>query len=122
MLEWRIYYADGSTFDSGQGDAHESPFERGVIAIVYPDSDIGRRVLSSFDDYYYRADQGLWYGCDAWATKWYLIRHAYVITAVRPGETLPTDQYRQIFNCAANDPDFPRKSGWARDEHRPPGE
>ena len=51
MLDWRIYYADGSTVDSSQSTWDDAP-QDGVVAIVVRDDEFGRVVLNGRDYYY----------------------------------------------------------------------
>ena len=106
QLQWRIYYGDGSTFDSSMGSPSEAP-ARDVQAIVQPDEQAGRVVISKWD-YYYWQERGCWYGCDIFGLFDYLCRPGW--KTVKFGRTLLNDEYTAIFVRAAEDPGFPRKS------------
>lgn len=108
-MEWRVYYADGSTFSSVDGNPHDAPFF-GIIAVCQPCPDVGLETLHAFDWYFYML--GRWNGAvghDA------LIDHvtAYApdLEAVVVGRQVPRAQYQEIMRKALHDPDFPRKSG-----------
>lgn len=114
-LDWRIYYADGSTFDNLQGTPANSP-DRGVIVIVYNDridhlNTIGRICLNLWDWYFWREDDREWYGCDSLSVTHYFRQYARVISCLRTGETLPTPKYKAIMERATNDLDFSLKQG-----------
>ena len=51
-MKWRIYYDDGMTFDSSDGEPCDAP-GHGVIAIVEKDSTHGRVVLNGWNWYYH---------------------------------------------------------------------
>lgn len=88
MLRWRIYYADGSTFDSTEGGAEKAP-ALGVVSIVMLRDN----------------SQGQWYGGDQYGLTQYLIEPGW--KRVLLGRTLPDDEFVEISGRAANDPDFP---------------
>ena len=60
MITHRVYYADETTADSNTYTLEELPC-RDVIAIVIPDEEVGRFVVSRWDFYYYEGDT--WFGC-----------------------------------------------------------
>jgi hypothetical protein len=49
-LIWRIYYADGSTFDNIEGEWEDAPGD-GVIAVVVTNPEYGRWVFQGCDFY-----------------------------------------------------------------------
>lgn len=65
---WRIYYADGSTFDSTQGWPSDAPREGFIGAIGYAE-DKTRYIMSKWD--FYRYDHGAkqFWGCDIWGLQ-----------------------------------------------------
>lgn len=58
-MDWRIYYADGSCFDSDMGAAAAAP-KRGVQVILVRDKVVGRRVLRLADYYIWRPSLNRW--------------------------------------------------------------
>ena len=112
-MEWRIYYGDGSTYDSSQGPpASASGYN--VQAIIQPDrsrpgGNVGTVVLHLHDWYYYRRDSGMWCGGDLTGLLDQLLSRS-PIEAVCQGRLIPRNQFDQIIARAMNDPDFPRKS------------
>ena len=111
MVKWRIYYADGTTFDSSEGTPYDAP-SRGVICIVQPDIDVGRHLVHRFDFYWWH--DGEWYGGEIFGLFDYLASDGH--KTVKFGRTISNHQYTDIIQRAGNDPDFPRKSAWRRDE------
>lgn len=110
-MRYRIYYADGSTFDGSPSGAPSL----GVVCIVQPDPDVGRHVLSGFD-YYWPAD-GAWWGGDLFGLFQYLIEPG--LKKVLFGRTISNRAFREILKAACEDRDFAPKSGWKRGERKP---
>lgn len=50
-MEWRIYYADGTTFSDQDGAWDDGPLD-GVICVVVADPDYGRYVLNGLNYFY----------------------------------------------------------------------
>jgi hypothetical protein len=108
MLKWRIYYGDGTTFSSEDGEPVDAP-GYGVQCIVQPEKNRGRSVMQGWDWYYYNAD-GRWWGCNENAL---LLRHVFRKSSVAPsaGETISEEEFFAITTKAGSDPDFlPRSS------------
>ena len=100
--EWRIYYADGSTFDSLQGEPKDAPAD-GVIVIMQAYWRTGRRIVRK-GDWYVFVD-GAWRECDAYSV---LHRHAKGNHPIAiAGEYICEDRCNEIFQRAFKDPDFP---------------
>lgn len=105
-IAWRIYYADGATFTSGE--PKDAP-GFGVIAVCQPEPDVGLEVLHAYDFYIHL--RGCWIGIighDALVD--YLVHEAHEIEAVKAGRMIPRQAYQEIMRLALHDPDFPRKS------------
>lgn len=100
MVDWRIYYGDGSTFDSSQGSPLHAP-ALNVQCIVQPDPDVGRHVVSKFAYYWW---DGEWYGGDLFGLHDYLMRPGP--KTVKFGRTVSNAEYRAVVRRAAADPDF----------------
>lgn len=121
MDAWRIYYADGSTFDSSRGDPGDVPAE-GVVCIAFAEKDladprsVGRRVLYNADFYIWRKDVGEWWGVDHRGVisqaKFYLGH----LGAVLEAHSVPNDIFKKIHERAKTEPGLPPKSGTRRDE------
>ena len=112
MIDWKIFYSDGSTFDSSMGDPEDvPPWDIQVIAQI--NEDIGRH-LSSQADYYLFID-GKWVGLDFVGLVDYL---ANILKIVKVGRMIDRENFRELLEQAHNDPDLPPKSGWLQGEPR----
>jgi len=108
MPEWRIYYADGSTFDSTQGAPADAP-SFGVQAIVQRDKYYGRRILRMVDYYCWSPTARKWLDLfDSSAVILRAIRDPGLI--VKAGEYIDEQRYEKILIGVTNDPDFPGKT------------
>jgi hypothetical protein len=108
MTTWRIYYWDGSTFDSTMGTMQEAP-SFGVICIVQPNEYTGRTIVSGYDWYYFNEEIGEWWQSDIHGLLDNLL-HDFPITAVKQGRNAPDSEYKAIMVRAIQDPDFPVKN------------
>lgn len=115
-VKWRIYYDDGSTFDSNDGDPDQAP-GYGVICIVQPDPDVGRTVMRRFDWYYWNALQSQWWGS---SDLFSVLDHVLHRTGFVDGRTICQARhavdYADICQRAEADPDFPIRGGRSRSE------
>jgi hypothetical protein len=108
MIAWRIYYWDGSTFDSSMGTCEAAP-SFGIICIVQPNDYTGRTVVSGYDWYYFNKSVKEWWQSDIHGLLDSLL-HNFPITAVKQGRNAPDFEYKEIMARAIQDPDFPWKS------------
>ena len=113
-MDWRIYYDDGSTFDSGMGAPQDAP-SYGVVAICTKDESLGRMVVNGFDFYCFQTESEEWFGCDQWGMVDKLL-HNMPFSAWKMGRTVRTEEFNRIIAAACSDPDFPPKSGRSRRE------
>lgn len=114
-LTWRIYYGDGSTFDSSQGTPEDAP-PINVQVIVQPNKDNGRETVHQWDWYYWQGEH--WYGCDLWGLLDQLLWNK--VTAVKQGRMLPQEAYDSILKSAMADPDFaPQTAQIVRNKPKP---
>ena len=112
---WRIYYADGSTFDDSQGAADDAP-PFGVVCIVQADPDTGRSIMHGWDWYYFNDTEGrapLWWGADTLGIHDRLL-HRLPMRGVLLGRTVSVDQFRHLMRAADADPDFTGRLNDAR--------
>lgn len=132
-VEWRIYYSDGSTFDSRDGLPSDAPALR-VQVIAQADASVGR-VLVQNGDYYWYFD-GSWFGGDIAGVYNYLIvsgildpetvfespiamlRWMTGTGCVKLGEMLRAQDFIEIYHRAYDDPDLPTKSAFHRLEKK----
>jgi hypothetical protein len=114
-VKWRIYYGDGSIFDSSQGNPEDAPPDN-VQIVVDRDPEVGRVLLTSFAGFYW-FEAGRWFACldqQGYGLFDYLRRPGLKI--VKFGRTMETEAFREIYARAAQDTGFPRKSGWRPNE------
>ncbi len=108
--KWKIWYDDGNTFDSSQGEPSESP-KSGVICIVYPDELVGRVIMHRWDFYYWHPIDRQWWGTDIFGIVIDLFMGDLPHQAGRSGRNASNKNYQDIMAAADKDPDFPPKSG-----------
>lgn len=109
MIHWRIYYSDGSTFDSNQGRCEDAP-PFGIICIIYPNDLVGRIIMHGWDWYYWVPEDGQWWGSDIYGVLDRLL-HNLPLRALKQGRNVSSKRYGQIMTSADKDPDFPPRSG-----------
>ena len=98
MIEWRVYYGDGSTFSSEDGKPEDAPCG-GVICVAWYDED-KRRHLAHGQDYYIN-DQGRWMGVDASGFWQYMGSPGAKI--VKLGRMIGDLKFRSVMAHAMND-------------------
>lgn len=110
-MEWRLYYEDGSTFDSDEGDPFDAP-RTGVQVLVLFDEGGHPHLISQADYYYFEPERcalGWWF-----ADFPGMIDHLH--RAARPlvlfGRMMQDSQFTEIEKRALAD--FPRKASWRR--------
>lgn len=114
MTDWRIYYADGSTFDSNMGSPEDAP-SYGILCIVFSDEDHGRLVMQGWDWYFYHDEEKNWWGADIHGLLDQML-HNLPVRALKQGRNSPARVWRETLHRATNDPDFPPKSATCRRE------
>ena len=103
---YRIYYADGSTFNSSQGDPQDAP-GLGVLVIVQEHRIPGERAYLQHMADYYIWKSGRWQGCDLFYVWQYLfVNRDEFPKVVMAGETAVNDVYALAVRRAKDDPDF----------------
>lgn len=111
MIDWRIYYGDGSTFDSSMGGPWDAP-GHGVVAIVKLEPDLpeqGRSVLHRWDWYYYRDGDG-WWGSDIHGMlDQFTHDRDNKLSSLKAGWMVTNERYRELVDKARYDRDFPNK-------------
>lgn len=115
QLRWRIYYDDGPTFSSEDGDPVDAP-AYGVICIVACDPAVNRIILNGWDWYYYDGQE--WWGGDIYGLLDRLC-HRIPTFAVCQGRTVRNEDYGRIMGLADKDPDFPPRGGRLKREAPP---
>ena len=112
-MEWKIFYADGSTY---YGEPELAP-KRGVQAIIVKDELVGRRIESTTDQYIYSPERGGWRGVDQYALYEYLTESGFKIVLF--GSVMIDSEYRDMWDKISKDTDLPPKSGSHRSERTP---
>jgi hypothetical protein len=107
--DWRIYYDDGSTFDSDHGKPEQAP-PHGVICIPHPHDGVGRVILHGWDWYYWIPSENGWQGSDLHGLLDRLL-HGLEVVALKQGRTIPNPRFSELYRRASMDPDFPIKTG-----------
>lgn len=116
-LAWRVYYADGSTFSSEDGDWLAAP-PRGVLGVVHPEPRVGRAIEHGADGrihaFYFPSWAEHPWGCD-WAGA---VDHLIEIGAIDE-ETLPeTISPRVYFDAGIKWGRSVSREVWAREYAR----
>ena len=96
--DWKIYYGDGTTFSSIDGEPQEAPCGN-VMRVAYYDEDNRRRQCHGTDYYIYT--DGYWYGADIVGLVQYLAEPGFKI--VKLGRMVKDSIYRKIASFADND-------------------
>ena len=106
LVDWRIYYDDGSTFDSDQGTPNDAP-PVGVILILQRDllfPNNTERIVG--ENYYYWAGPTMqWQGSDRDGLVDRLLERKDV-EGVCQGRRLSREDFHAIHRAASNDSDF----------------
>jgi hypothetical protein len=102
---WRIYYANGATFDSAQGGPEDAS-PTGVICIKQRNA-VSAWALVSLKDYYLW-HHGAWWGADTPGFWQYLFKPGAKVALF--GESVPDAKFNEIVSRAVSDPDFGEKS------------
>lgn len=97
MVEWKIYYGDGSTFSSEDGGAELAPCAR-VICVAFYDEDGLRRICHRAD--YYIWDGTRWYSADINGFMQYMLETGNKV--VKFGREIGDLKYREVMDFALN--------------------
>ena len=103
---YRIYYANGTTFDPNQGEPWQAP-GLGVLVIVQDHPMKGERAyLQHMADYYVWKEKR-WQGCDLfYVWQYLLVNRTDFPKIVLAGETVTNDVYTTAVRRAKDDLDF----------------
>lgn len=121
-MEWKIYYSVGgeiTTFSSLDGDVCDAP-GTGVQVIVMINPDHGWSTQTR-GDFYVWDDRGngyRWWGVDVFGLGDYFDKAGQWQKVIK-GYTVSSDIFAEIFRLAENDPDFPKKTAFYREERKP---
>lgn len=136
--DWRIYYSDGSTFDSNNGSIADAP-KMGFICAVGYDENNSRYIQWEWGFYRYDAPSLQWWGHDLfglidWAEMngivtsvssgnptlftcpdgsvfdlYGLVNYLSEFHGIFQGRTLTKTEFNSIMQQAHTDPDFPQR-------------
>ena len=98
MIDWKIYYGDGSTFSNEDGPPEMAPCG-GVICVAYYDDD-NRRHICHLADYYVYDGANRWMNADASGFWQYMGEPGAKI--VKFGRLIGDLKYREIMTRALN--------------------
>jgi len=104
-VDWRVYYKDGSTFDSTQGKPDDAPPYNVLMVIQKADGDTRRDELMGAEYYFFERGGG-WVGAD-WPGVVDKLVHRVVFSGFLTSVYQPRDQYEAVIQTAQADPDFP---------------
>lgn len=111
MAKWKIFYGDGATFSSDDGDIKDAPATN-VQIIVQAHDDTGRYHQSGRD--YYVHWEGEWLGVDIFGLFDFLMESG----VVKFGRTVRSERFLEVYRRAEEDEDFPRRSAFKKGERR----
>lgn len=110
-IRFRIYYADGTTYD---GPVDHVPIWE-VLVIVERDPMHGRKLVSSGDYYIY--DNARWIACDL-MTVWQYLARPGMLKRVLVGVMVDSERWQETMRRARYDPDFPAQTALHHYESR----
>lgn len=105
-MNWRIYYADGTTYGDQDGAPEDAP-GLGVIVIVlkHVDPMIGAYIQHQADYYIWLGNR--WLACDLFRLWQYIfVEKATHPKAAMAGQTIDNDLYLDMLRTAKQDKDF----------------
>ncbi len=119
MVKWVIWYADGSSFSSLEGEPHEAP-AWGVICVAEHSGEHGRMLWHGTDFYCWDYLNRSWVSCDSAGLLDYLANIKAAQKCVRIGRHVSPDAFHRVFAVADKDPRLlPRTSVDALEQRRP---
>jgi hypothetical protein len=104
VLKWRVFYEDGSTFDSSQGSPDDAPPEGFVCSLGY-DKSGQRYIMHGFDFYMWDVEGDQWWGSCIHGLMDRLRRRK--VYGFIEGRTVTREKWNEIITKADGDPDFP---------------
>ncbi len=103
--DWRIYYADGSTFDSVDGEPWQAPATR-VVLIIQRHRDPQEHAFFQWMKDYYIYKHNRWFVVDYGALLFYWFTEQYDHPrASLAGETIPNETWNEMGELARRDRD-----------------
>jgi hypothetical protein len=111
MVDWKIYYHDGSTFDSDDGSPDDAP-AYGVLSVLHrvPFEDRERNEFIIYGDFYYYITGDRWYGGDDYGLREHLRDHT-PLEGVCQGRLIDFEAFNNVMKIVKRDSDFPDAVG-----------
>lgn len=102
--DWRIYYANGSTFSSWDGSPEDATPFGFICAVGYDEGGI-RYIMHGWDHYCWDRSSRQWWGMDVHGLIDRL--SCNVVHAYKQGRTVTKKEFQAIMQRAHEDIDFP---------------
>ena len=113
IVEWIIYYDDGTTFSSQNGEPHEAPRE-GAQVLATRNGDVGRALWFGVD--YFCWQDGEWVPRNSVGLHHYL-RQPGPVKIVVQGTGIAFERFKKIlWRAASEENQLPEKSGRLHEE------
>ena len=100
MVQWRVYYGDGSTYSNVDGPPESAPCTR-VIAVAWYDEDGRRKICHQADYYVHYIAEKRWASADMSGLLQYLMEPGLKI--VKFGREIGDLAYRNVMTKALGD-------------------
>jgi hypothetical protein len=101
VFRWRLYYADGSTFDDTQGVPRESPVRPRVVCVAQPGATGRNPILVGESWFLYSEAEGEWYAVETEGDCLDEIQEdAHKVSCVRKGRWIRNPEFREIWDRA----------------------
>lgn len=114
MADWKIHYADGSTYSNEDGSWEDAP-AWGIAAIVVSTPECGWAMIQG-GDYFIMNQAGDIIPIDDTGWDDYA---ANVLRVVKVGRMLSREEWQRIYTKALKDRDFAIKNGYLPRERKP---
>ena len=98
-MAWKIWLADGTTFDSTQGNPTDVPRHPRVVCIAQPERPWGP-CLTGDDWFFYREDLGCWTEHTDMGALMEMMDHAADVSAVRAGKYVDRETFKVMWEEA----------------------
>jgi len=124
MISWKIFYGDGTTFDSSQGEPSEAPTTNCQCIMLNEQfnymylngKDAGSFMLHGWDYCLHKKSTG-WVGVEGEVNLGdHLLSDFKDINAIVKARTIPIIEFQRIMQKAVSDPAFPKKTTIRKDE------
>ena len=102
MVDWIIYYGDGTTFSSDDGAPGDAP-RQNVQVVAINDIRVGRALLWDRDYYCWHAEANTWMPHDRQGLEHFLDTSKMPIRLC--GFWIPDEEFQRIYQLAAEDDD-----------------